>query len=114
MQHSTVPFLQDVSSRMDKTGPLNKSHHDKNGIEKGTPEGTIHTQNDEKENDRSSITSPISINISQDDKSSEDGRIQTVSSNSNDFVSRTKAANILFLLSSIAIVIFRFWGNGTK
>ena len=90
MQHSTVPFLQDVSSRMDKTGPLNKSHHDKNGIEKGTPEGTIHTQNEEKENDRSSITSPISINISQDDKSSEDGRIQTVPSNSNDFVSRTK------------------------
>ena len=90
IKHTTAPFLQDVSSRMDKTSALNKSHPDKNGVEKETPEGKIKAQNDEKENDRSSITSPISINISQDDKSPEDDpRIQTVSSNLNDFVSRT-------------------------
>ena len=92
MQHSTVPFLQDVSSRMDKPAAFNKSRHEghgKNGIEKDTLEINKQGQFEEKENDRSSITSPISINISQDDKSSEDGKSQNVPTNLNDFLPRS-------------------------
>ena len=93
MQHSTVPFLQDVSSRMDKPTAFNKSRHEghrKNGTEKDTLEINKHPQIDEKENDRSSITSPISINISQDEKSSEDGKSQNVPTNLNDFFSSSE------------------------